>query len=82
MNTPTEPELLSIRHGMEYLMHHPHKNIMYPKKKMFKTNDIPHQCFLKGDNSEINKNNEYSNFIHIYCDADNSIDLSERNFVT
>ena len=33
MNAPTEPAFLALKHGMEYLMHHPHEPIMYLKKK-------------------------------------------------
>ena len=29
MNAPTEPAFLSLKHGMEYLIHHPHEPIMY-----------------------------------------------------
>ena len=28
MNAPTEPILLALKHGIEYLMHHPHESIM------------------------------------------------------
>ena len=28
MNAPTEPDLLDVKHVMEYLMHHPHEPIM------------------------------------------------------
>ena len=33
INYPTEPEFLALRHGMEYIMHHSHEPIMYPRKK-------------------------------------------------
>ena len=29
MNSPTEPALISLKHSIEYLMHHPHETIMY-----------------------------------------------------
>ena len=32
MNAPTEPAFISLKHGMEYLMYHPHEPIMYPRK--------------------------------------------------
>ena len=28
MNAPTEPAFLALKHGMEYLMHHPQETIM------------------------------------------------------
>ena len=34
MNAPTAPAFLALRHGMEYLMHHPHEPIMYSRKKI------------------------------------------------
>ena len=36
MNASPEPDLLAIKHEMEYLMHHPHESIMYPQKKIYK----------------------------------------------
>ena len=36
MNAPTEPDLLALKHGMGYLMHHPHEPIMYAKIKRIK----------------------------------------------
>ena len=32
MNVPTEPDFLDIKHGMEYLMHHPHEPYNLPNK--------------------------------------------------
>ena len=64
-----EPDLLALRHGMEYLMHHPHEPITYSRNKNLKLNEIPHQCFFKAGSSEKNKNKEYSNFLHKYDDA-------------
>ena len=58
MHSPTEPDLLSLRNGTEYLMQHPHEPIIYSRKKNFKINEIPHQCFLKEGDEEINKNQE------------------------
>ena len=29
MNAPAEPEFITLRHGMEYLMFKPHEPIMY-----------------------------------------------------
>ena len=63
-------------------MHHPHKPIMYPRKEIYKTHDIPNQCYFKAGDSETNKNKESSNFLHIYCDADCARDLAERCSVT
>ena len=36
MNAPIDPELLALRHGMKYIMHHPHEPIIYSKKKISK----------------------------------------------
>ena len=33
-NNTKEPEFLDLRHGMEYLMNHPHKPIMYSRKNI------------------------------------------------
>ena len=30
-NAPTEPDFIAFKHGMEYLMHHPHEPIMYSR---------------------------------------------------
>ena len=32
----TDPAFLAIRHGMEYIMHHPHETIVYSRKKSSK----------------------------------------------
>ena len=42
MNAPEEPALLAIKHGMEYLIHYPHELIMYSRRKIYKTHEIPH----------------------------------------
>ena len=44
-------------------MYHPYEPIMYSNNNIFKLNDIPHQCFLKAGISEINKTQEYSNYL-------------------
>ena len=51
MNVPTEPTLLALKHVMEYIMQHPHEPVMYSRNKMYKTNQIPHQCYFKVGNS-------------------------------
>ena len=38
MNSPTEPYFLSLRQGLEYLMHHPHEPIKYSRNEIFKQN--------------------------------------------
>ena len=81
MNYPTEPALLSLRHGMEDLIRHPHKLIMYSRKK-FRANDSPHKCFFKAYSTEINKNQEYPKFLHTYCDAYHAQYISNRRSVT
>ena len=82
MNDQIEPDLIDLRHGTEYLMQHPHKHIMYSRKKNFKVNESAHQCFFKVGGAEINKNYRYSNYLQTYCDADNVIDISDRLSVT
>ena len=47
MNAPTEPELIDLRHGMEYIMNPQHEPIMYSRKNILKINDIPLQFFFK-----------------------------------
>ena len=56
MNSPIESKFISLRHGMEHFMHHPHKPIIYSRNNIFKLNDIPHQLFLKAGSAYINKN--------------------------
>ena len=63
-------------------MHHPNEPRMYSRNKFLKTNEIPLQCFYKSGDAEINKNQEYSNLIHIYYDAYHARYLSDRRSVT
>ena len=56
INATTEPVFLAIRHGMEYIMHHPHLSIIYSKRKIYKTHEIPHKRYFKAGDSEISKN--------------------------
>ena len=76
MNTPTEPDSIALKHGMEYIIHHPHEPIMYSGKKIYKNHERSHQCYLKTGNVEINKNQEYPNFIHTHCNVDHAIYIS------
>ena len=78
-NAPVEPALLARTHGMEYIIHHPQKPIIYSWKKIHKTHESPHQCYFKEGNAEINKNQEYSNFPHTYWYADHSRNLADRH---
>ena len=82
MNTPIEPTFPYLQYSMEYLMHHTYKSNMYPKKKSYKAHECPHQCYFKAGDSEMNKNQEYSNFLHTYCDTDHIRYLSIRGSVT
>ena len=50
---------------------------MYSRKKIYKTHEIPHQYYFKAEDAEINKNQEYSNFLHTYCDAYQVIDIAD-----
>ena len=56
MNALTEHTLLTLQHGMEYLMHHQHETIMYSRKKIHNTEDIPHQCYFKSGDAKTSKN--------------------------
>ena len=78
VNAPTEPAFIVLRHGMESIMYHLHEYIIYPRKNNFKSNESLYQYFFKAVSSEINKTQEYSNFLHTYCDADHARDLSDR----
>ena len=42
----------------------------------------PHHCFFKAGDAKMNKNQEYSDFLHKYCGADHERDLSYRYSVT
>ena len=66
MNAPTEYDFIDIKHGMEYLMQHPHESIMYSIKKIYKTGETPHQSYLKAGDAEIKKiRNIPTSFTHI-----------------
>ena len=82
INSPTEHVFLALKHGMEYLMHHPYEPIMYSRKNIHITDEIPHQFYFKAGYACTSKKEEYSNFLHTYCDADNSIYMSDRRSVT
>ena len=58
MNAPIEPAFLALKHGVEYLMHHPHKPIMYSRNKNHRTEESPHQCYFKVGYAEISKTKE------------------------
>ena len=58
MNAPTEPDFLALKHGMEYLMPHSHKPIMYSRKKMHRTEESYLQCYSKAGDAEIRKTKE------------------------
>ena len=76
MNALTEPYFISIKHGMEYVMQHPHESIMYSRNKINKTEEIPHQCYFKTGDSEIRKTKEYYNFLtHIVMHTMQGISL-------
>ena len=82
MNAPTEPAFLALTDDMDYLMYHLHEPIIYSRKKISNRNESPHQCLFKLGDAEINKNQEYSNFFHTYCDGDRARYLSYRISVT
>ena len=58
MNPPTEPLFISLRHGMEYLMHHTREPIIYSRKNIFILNDIQLQCFFRLGNADIKTTQE------------------------
>ena len=81
MDSLTEPAFTSLKNDMEYLMHHPEESIMYSKKKVAKIMKAPTTIFQI--RRCINQQNqEYSNFLHTYYDADHTRDLYERLSVT
>ena len=47
MNAPIEPDFISLKNYMEYIMHHTHEPIMYSRKKIYKNHESPHQYFPK-----------------------------------
>ena len=55
MNALTVPAFLALKYGMEYLMHHPHEPIMYSRNRIYKNNEIPHQCYFEAGDAEIKK---------------------------
>ena len=63
-------------------MHNPHKTIMYSRKKIHKTEEIPHKFYFKAEDAEISKDKEYSNLFRTYCDADYDRDIYDRHSVT
>ena len=65
MNSPTEPELISLRHGMEYLMQHPLEPIIYSIKKILKLNESPYQCFFKPISIRLTQTSNTPTFSHI-----------------
>ena len=62
MNPPTEPLFISLRHGMEYLMHHPREHIMYSRKNIFILNDIRFLFFFRSGTAEIKKHRNNSTY--------------------
>ena len=58
MNAQKKPAYIALKHGIEYLMHHPHEPIMYLIKKIHKTEEISHQCYFKAGDVEMRKTKE------------------------
>ena len=66
MNPPTEPDFLALKHGMGYLVNHPHETIVHSRKKIHKTDESPHQCYFKAGYAEIIKiGNTLTSFTYI-----------------
>ena len=81
INALTELQLLTLFHGMQYPIY-PHRwLIMYSRKNIFKANESPLQCLFKSGKSGINQTQQYSNFIHTYCDTDRARDSTYRHSV-
>ena len=55
MNSSTQPDFISIKNCMEYLMHHTNEPIMDPRNKIYNTNESPHQWYFKSVDAEIKK---------------------------
>ena len=67
MNVPTEPDFLALVHGIEYPMRHLHEPIMYPRKKIFETNESIHHFSSKQGMQKYKKiSNNPTSFIHIF----------------
>ena len=47
MNAPEEHAFIAFKHGMKYIIHHPHEPIMYSRKIIHRTDKTPHQCYFK-----------------------------------
>ena len=75
---PAEPTFITFIHGIEYIIHHQHKPIISTMKIIFKTNKSPLQCFFNTSSADINQTQEYSNFLHTYCDVDHAGYLRDR----
>ena len=78
MNAATEPVFISLRYAMEYITRHPHEPIIYSRDKCLKLNEIPNQCLFKAGSAEIKKTQEYSKFLHKYCNTYHARYLSDR----
>ena len=53
MSDPIELEFLTLQHGMEYIVYHQHEPIIYSRKRIFITNEIPLQYLFKAVSVEI-----------------------------
>ena len=78
INAQKDPALLALWHGMEYLMNHPHEPILYSRNNISKLNAILLKYFLKSIKDYIKQSQQYSNFIHMYCDAYHKRDLNDK----
>ena len=54
-NALTVTAFIALKHGMKYLMHHPHEPIMYSRKKIHRTEESPHKCYFKAGYAETRK---------------------------
>ena len=79
MCAPTLPAFQVLHQAMEYLYHHPHVPIMYPRKPLCRKRQL--ECHFKRGTAEY-KTNPYISFIDNYNDGDLARDLRDRRSVT
>ena len=77
MNDTMQTAFITLRHGIQYLMHHPQENIMYSRNKITKLNDISYQSFFKTDSVDIIKiRNNPTSFTHTEIHTTKDISLT------
>ena len=80
-SAPSLPCYTALHHFMQYLFHHPHVPIMYPRKKV-KTYEMTVHCAKgEGEIKDLNKIKEYSGY-KMWADSDLARDVANRRSVT